>query len=163
MIILNIGSNIGQRSNNIDIAISMLSKKLIVKAASKKLYSKPVLGSNICQGDYFVNIGLEIYSPASPLCLLSYVKEVEISMGRCGGAAIWSSRIIDIDIILFNDQSINSQLLHLPHKEILNRDFVLLSLLELAPRYQYKTAGNNHNIAAEELYKNLNNLNRNII
>ena len=163
MIILNLGSNIGQRSDNLQRCIDKLAKKLIVMEKSKYIYSRPIAGSNINQDDYFINIGLKVYTSASPLCLLGYVKEIESSMGRAPTDVVWSSRIIDIDIILFNDVVINSKMLHLPHKEMLNRDFVLLPLLELAPRYQYKISSNNSNIGIEKLYRNLNNLSSNII
>jgi 2-amino-4-hydroxy-6-hydroxymethyldihydropteridine diphosphokinase len=76
-----------------------------------------------------------IKTSLDPGALLSAILDIEISMGRIRSGKQYSSRIIDIDILLFGDLIINENNLHIPHSHLHERKFVLVPLAEIAPDY----------------------------
>lgn len=84
----------------------------------------------------FINICVRVSTPLSPRQLLEATKKVEMAMGRTekSYAGIYKDRIIDIDILLFDDIHINDFDLIIPHPQMENRDFVLIPLREILVR-----------------------------
>jgi len=146
-IILALGSNIGNRKRNIDEAIEKISSFAEVISISKLYESEALLKDNSPEewNKSFYNNAICITTNLNPLELLQSVKNIELKMKRDQNAEIWSPRVIDIDIILYNDEIINTEDLTIPHKEIANRLFVLHPLNDLITDYimpSYNTSVN---------------------
>lgn len=129
---LNLGTNLGDKKANLKRAILMLKKQIKVTKISKIYHSKPMGPQD--QSD-FLNLTLEIKTKLEPLELLKFIKNIEIEMGRSGNLK-WGPRIIDIDIMMIKNQKNNlsfNEILFVPHKLILEREFFVIPLEEIAP------------------------------
>ncbi len=137
---IGLGSNLGDRKANIREAeekLAALPETRIVKASS--LYESEPLGN---AKTWFVNSVLEIETEFEPEELLKRTKAIETAMGRKRvKGKRWGSRIIDLDLLLFDNQTINKRNLKLPHPEMQKRRFVLLPLSELAPHVTHPQLG----------------------
>jgi 2-amino-4-hydroxy-6-hydroxymethyldihydropteridine diphosphokinase len=131
---IGIGSNLGDRKANFLEAIERIQKlpaTRIVKQSS--LYESEPLGD---AKTWFVNAVIEVETESSADDLLKRLKAIESAMGRKRvRGKRWGSRIIDLDILLFNSEIINKRTLKVPHPELQNRRFVLAPLSELAPQF----------------------------
>lgn len=142
---LSLGSNQGDRRLNIEYAISMLNIELkrSYKAVSSLLETEPW---GFESKEMFLNAAvlyeLEFpkgYNPeAEALMILEICKSIERKLGRIGkpeydesGKRIYRSRPIDIDILLFGDNKIDCEELTIPHKNMYERDFVMIPLKEI--------------------------------
>ena len=140
-VFIGIGSNLGNRRAHYQKAlarIAALPKTRIVKTSS--LYESEPLGE---AKNWYVNGVIEIETAFSPPQLLHRLQEIELAMGRKRTAETkrWSSRKIDLDILLFDSQTVDSRTLKVPHPELHNRRFVLLPLCELAPHLTHPRLG----------------------
>lgn len=88
----------------------------------------------------FLNQVLEMAYAYSPTQLLAELEMIERGLGR-EGKGKYRSRLIDIDILLFGNISLNSELLIIPHPKMLTRAFALVPLLEIAPDLEYPVTG----------------------
>ncbi|MBM3429389.1 MAG: 2-amino-4-hydroxy-6-hydroxymethyldihydropteridine diphosphokinase [Bacteroidetes bacterium] len=126
--ILGLGSNLGNKSQNLNDAIFQLGQKVgIVLEVSSFHKSKP---HGFSSENNFLNCCLLIESQLIPVKLLGVIKNIEKNMGRQYMKEGYEDRIIDIDIIL-SENKFSSKMLNIPHKNYLNRDFVLFPLSEL--------------------------------
>ncbi len=130
---IGIGSNLGDRKANFFEAIDRIQKipsTRIVKQSS--LYESEPLGD---AKTWFVNAVVELETESGADELLKKLKQIETAMGhkRVRGKR-WGSRVIDLDILLFDNEIINKRTLKVPHPEMQNRRFVLAPLSELAPQ-----------------------------
>jgi 2-amino-4-hydroxy-6-hydroxymethyldihydropteridine diphosphokinase len=131
--VLGLGTNLGNKLENLRNAVSAikrLSKTQLIQVSGiyeTKPFEVPDKQQN------FYNCCLKINTDLSPLTLLGACLGIEASLGRVRTFKN-ASRIIDIDLLLYNDIKINTEELTLPHKEILKRDFVLIPLLDLYPQ-----------------------------
>ena len=80
----------------------------------------------------FINMAVEIETNLEPGVLLKTIKEIESSMGRRKGMR-WGPRVIDLDILLYDDLILKTHELEIPHPGIKDREFVLKPLSEIAP------------------------------
>lgn len=126
-IFLGLGSNVGDRTENIRRAVSILSKEVYKPTLSRFYVSKAVGYKH--QPD-FINAVLRGYTDLSPLDLLEFIKNVEKEIGRVYRFH-WGPREIDIDILFYGNRIINKEYLTVPHPRLHERDFVLLPLMEL--------------------------------
>jgi len=137
---IGLGSNLGDRKANIREAeekLAALPETRIVKASS--LYESEPLGN---AKTWFVNSVLEIETEFEPEELLKRTKAIETAMGRKRvKGKRWGSRIIDLDLLLFDNQTVNKRNLKLPHPEMQKRRFVLLPLSEPAPHVTHPQLG----------------------
>jgi 2-amino-4-hydroxy-6-hydroxymethyldihydropteridine diphosphokinase len=137
---IGLGSNLGDRKANIREAeekLSALAETRIVKASS--LYESEPLGN---AKTWFVNSVLEIETEFEADELLKRTKAIETAMGRKRvKGKRWGSRIIDLDLLLFDSQTVNKRNLKIPHPEMHKRRFVLLPLSELAPHITHPQLG----------------------
>ena len=128
---IGLGSNIGDRNSSLEAASSLIIKEcnasIIAKSGVKE--TKPVDYED--QPD-FLNQVIKITTELTPVELLSVLKKIENDLGRVYRFSK-GPREIDIDILLYDDVVIDSDILKLPHPEIIKRDFVLEHLLELDP------------------------------
>ena len=133
-VILGLGSNVGDRAENLRAAICALALHLKNIRESTVLESAALLPENapIDWDMPYLNMAIAGKTTLSPRELLSTIKEIEQKLGR-EKIGHWSPRNIDIDILAFGDLQVDESDLTIPHKELLNRDFALKPLLELAP------------------------------
>jgi 2-amino-4-hydroxy-6-hydroxymethyldihydropteridine diphosphokinase len=129
-IYLGIGSNLGDRLENFQLAIQLLATQKIYVLRTASIYeSKPV---GFESDDLFYNTVFEIETKLNPFELLEKTQWIEKKMGRIKNSGQgYSSRIIDIDILLFRDEVINTSNLQIPHLRISERKFVKTPLNEL--------------------------------
>jgi 2-amino-4-hydroxy-6-hydroxymethyldihydropteridine diphosphokinase len=80
----------------------------------------------------FINMAVEIVTDLKPEALLYMLKKIETESGRIPGRR-WGPRVIDLDILLYDDFVLKTPVLEIPHPEICKRDFVLIPLTEIAP------------------------------
>ena len=128
---LGIGSNEGDRLNNIQKAIEFISEldSCEIKAVSS-LYETSPFG-DVDQKDFF-NAVIKISTTLIPHELFIQLKEIEKKLGRIYREK-WGSREIDLDILFFNDLIFSDEIITLPHKGIIYRDFVMIPLVEIEP------------------------------
>lgn len=123
-VVLLLGSNIGDKKNNIDTALSRLIEAGEILKNSEYLTSEPV---EFVSSNNFCNIATIIFTHLSPIQLLNYIKKIEIEMGRVNDSKIsggYTDRIIDIDIIKYNELKFTSKRLEVPHKKhLFDREF----------------------------------------
>ena len=129
-IYLSLGSNIGNRENNLKLALKELSEILRINKISSLYETEPLLYQ---KQDNFLNIVVEVSYFDEAESLLKNIKAIEKKMGR-EATLRFGPRIIDIDIIFFNEQEINDESLTIPHKEWKNRLFVIAPLYEVLDR-----------------------------
>lgn len=124
------GGNLGDRLANLQKAKQYLGKETGNIVTSSSIYETEAWGNND-QPDFYNQVHI-INTKLSAEQMMENILEIEEQMGRVR-AAKNASRIIDIDILFFNDDVINKKDLIIPHPEISNRRFVLIPLKELSP------------------------------
>ena len=136
---LGLGSNLGNRSENLDQACRLLdeSEGISVVRVSSYRETEPVGGPE--QGK-FLNAAAEVQTSLTPQELLGTCQAVEAEMGR-RRTVRWGPRIIDIDLLLYDGQVIDSPTLTVPHPLMHRRSFVLEPLAEIAPGVAHPTTG----------------------
>lgn len=134
IIYIGIGSNIGDRYSNCKDAVERLKNRgIIIKKVSSMYETKPWgLEGQLVDMAYFINMAVEAETSLSPAELLKALKEIEEEMGR-QETVKWGPRIIDLDILFYDDIVINMEHLQIPHPLLHLRDFVLHPLVEIAP------------------------------
>lgn len=134
MIFLGLGSNEGDRVSNLQQALDLISKQVDILNISP-LYESPALlptGAPEQWNEPYINCVVEIKTLIDPGELHRFLQSVERSMGRVGDAPRWSPRNIDIDLLMYNDDMLQTEKLTLPHPEMDKRAFVLLPLFDVA-------------------------------
>jgi 2-amino-4-hydroxy-6-hydroxymethyldihydropteridine diphosphokinase len=137
---IGLGSNLGDRKANLREAeerLAELPTTRVVKASS--LYESEPLGD---AKTWFVNNVIELETELEPEELLKRTRAIEAAMGRKRvKGKRWGSRIIDIDLLLMDNQTVNKRTLKIPHPEMHKRRFVLMPLAELAPHVTHPHLG----------------------
>ena len=132
-VFIGIGSNLGDRRGNCREArqrIGEIPKTRVVKESS--LYESEPHGD---AKTWFGNSVVEVETELSPLDLLKRLQQIESEMGRKRvKGKRWGSRIIDLDILFFDNETIDKRNLKIPHPRVPQRRFVLVPLSELAPQ-----------------------------
>ena len=127
---LGLGSNVGERRENLQAAADVLAERGVRVVASSSVYDTDPVGEILDQPT-FLNACLEIETELGPLELLALAKELERDLGRAAGGRRHAPRTIDIDLLLLGDVEHDSDALRIPHEQVLSRRFVLIPLLEL--------------------------------
>lgn len=137
---LGLGSNLGDREQNIKAALASLAAQDGIKLlrSSSIIETKPLCQK--VQPDYF-NCVAEIQTSLSPDNLLDVLRKIESLSGRERTSQVWASRIIDIDILLFGSDVVKTLKLTIPHANMHLRSFVLTGLCELAPEAVHPLLG----------------------
>lgn len=132
---LGIGSNLGDKEENLNSAIEMLKEdeSCRVTGVSRFITTAPVGG--VAQDD-FLNGVLELKTLRSPEELLELIGSIENRLKRVR-TAHWGPRTIDLDILFYDREVIRTEKLVIPHPEMQNREFVLKPLCELAPDFKH--------------------------
>jgi 2-amino-4-hydroxy-6-hydroxymethyldihydropteridine diphosphokinase len=134
---LGLGSNLGDRQANLDQALEFLGQRLRVEKISSIYDSEPV--GNTVQ-PRFLNLVCQVSTNLPPMSLLSLAKGIENKLGRLGGPS-GAPRTMDIDILLYGDQVIETPQLVIPHPRMTRRAFVLVPLVEIAPDLVHPVTG----------------------
>ena len=135
VVYLGLGSNLGQSENIIASALTSLSEcsGLNVKSCAPFYRSKPLESKK--QPDYLNTVAC-LYCEYSALDLLNKLQLIEEHFGRQRNDERWASRTLDIDILLYDDVRMSNSRLTIPHAGLLQRDFVLYPLYEIAPEIE---------------------------
>ena len=130
-VVLALGGNIGDKAGALRRALAALDDEpQIALVAVSRFYRTPPWGKT--DQDWFVNACALARTDLEPGALLDRVKAIETALGR-RPAERWGPRLIDIDIIAYDDAAMRTDRLVLPHPELFNRAFVLAPLAEIAP------------------------------
>jgi 2-amino-4-hydroxy-6-hydroxymethyldihydropteridine diphosphokinase len=144
-----LGSNLGEREVVINKAIHLISEEIGMVVCKSSLYDTEPWGITDQPG--FLNIALEVKTSLTAIEVLEQALRIEHELGRVR-LERWGSRIIDIDIIFYNQDVIQvKDRLRVPHPELQNRKFVLEPLMEIAPDFMHPQL----NQTVKELYISL--------
>lgn len=127
---IGIGSNLGDREENCEKALALLEQKGIKTLKRSSMIETEPWG--VREQPKFMNMAVEVTTDMVPTQLLLKLKEVETELGRTETTR-WGPRIIDLDILFYNDIVMNSPELEIPHPHMREREFVLIPLSEIAP------------------------------
>lgn len=128
-VILSLGTNEGNRLENIENCIALIHQGIGTVIKVSQLYESPSWGFD---SDAFYNCAVLIHTTSSAQKILSQVLKVEKKLGRVRTNKLgYQSRLIDIDLIAFDEEIIESEKLNIPHSLMQNRNFVLLPLHDL--------------------------------
>lgn len=128
---LGLGSNLGRREENLHKALAMIEEKTGNVLISSSVYETEPWGFEA--ENLFLNMVIKLETKLVPSDLLEVLLEIEKAMGRVRDKKKYSSRIIDIDILFYEDLDIAYHNLKIPHPYIQDRRFVLVPLAEIAP------------------------------
>jgi dihydropteroate synthase len=130
-IVLALGGNVGDKVLSLRRALRAIAAEPAIElTAVSRLYRTPPWGKT--DQDWFVNACALGRTTLEPEALLERVKTLEVELGRVS-AERWGPRVIDIDLIAYDDIALKTERLTLPHPELFNRAFVLVPLAEIAP------------------------------
>ncbi len=131
---IGLGSNKGDRFNYLLCAVKLISqdKNCSLVKSSSVFETKPY--GNIDQ-DNFYNAVILVDTKYDLETLYYFLIDIEKEVGREKSEIRWNPREIDVDILFYNNLIYKSEILTVPHKDIMNRDFVLVPLIELTDDY----------------------------
>ena len=133
---LGIGTNMGNRENNLDRCLDLLSQRMKMGKVSSVYDTEP---QDNTDQPRFLNIVCQVFTRLAPEGLLALVKGIESKMGRTSRSG--EPRPIDIDILLYGDQKVKTPDLVIPHPRMTRRAFVLVPLAEIVPDLVYPGNG----------------------
>jgi len=132
-VFLGLGSNLGKRKENLHTALAMIGEMTGRILLSSSVYETEPWGFET--EHRFLNMVVKLETELVPSDLLEALLEIEKSMGRVRDKKQYSSRVIDIDILFYEDLDIAYHNLKIPHPHIQDRRFVLVPLVEIAPDF----------------------------
>jgi 2-amino-4-hydroxy-6-hydroxymethyldihydropteridine diphosphokinase len=136
-IFLGLGSNLGDRAAHLRAALEALAPSVRVIQVSSIYETAPMYVEN---QPSFYNLACSGQTRLSPLALLHELKQIERVLGRSPGPR-YGPRVVDLDLLLYDDLVLASDALTLPHPRMLERAFVLVPLAEIAPERRHPVAG----------------------
>lgn len=128
---LALGTNLGDRPTNLRAALAALAPQVRVQAESR-IYETPPWG--FVDQPAFLNMAARAETNLPPADLLAFLKQLETSLGRQPTFRN-GPRLIDIDILFYDDLILNTPPLVIPHPRLHERDFVLVPLADIAPDF----------------------------
>jgi 2-amino-4-hydroxy-6-hydroxymethyldihydropteridine diphosphokinase len=137
VIYLSLGSNLGDRLTNLRNAIAALPPKVQPGIQSSVYETEPWGYSD---QPTFLNLVLQVNTALDPFDLLAFLKEIEVILGR-QETFRFGPRLIDLDILFYDDLVMNTPKLTIPHPRIAERAFVLIPLAEIAPELYHPILG----------------------
>jgi 2-amino-4-hydroxy-6-hydroxymethyldihydropteridine diphosphokinase len=126
------GSNLGDRNENIRQMLIKLAEIGGVSMRCSSLWRSEAVGMGP-GAEEFINGAIELRTRLTALALLRQLQRIEIALGRPTEHQLNAARVIDLDIISYDNQKIVSEILTVPHPRAQDRMFVLKPLVELAP------------------------------
>ncbi len=146
---LGMGSNVGDRSGNLEQALEALAGRIAIETVSSIYETEPV---GYEAQDWFLNLVCCGKTELDPEALLAFIKQIEKEMGR-QEAFLNAPRIIDIDILFYGNRIMKTEELVIPHPRITERGFVLVPMAQIAPDFIHPVNGKSIN----ELISGLDN------
>jgi 2-amino-4-hydroxy-6-hydroxymethyldihydropteridine diphosphokinase len=137
IIYLGLGSNVGDRLANLRAAVMELPPEVSVVVESA-VYETPPWGVEDQPG--FLNMALKAETRLMPEALRGHVKRIERKVGRTETYR-WGPRVIDIDILLYDDRIVDTPKLVIPHAQMHKRPFVLVPMASIAPDVVHPALG----------------------
>lgn len=134
---LSLGSNLGDRATNLRQAVALLPPQMTVRAKSN-IYETPPWGYT--EQEAFLNQAVQAETYLEPEPLLKHLKRLEAALGRTETFR-YGPRLIDIDILFYDNLILNTPLLTIPHPHLHERGFVLLPLMDIAPNHIHPLLG----------------------
>lgn len=132
LVYFGLGSNLGQKEKNLELAITELKKQIGPLVARSAFYHSAPWGFE--SANSFMNACVAVETTLSPHACLSHIKDVERRMGRLKNATnTYVDRLIDIDILFYDQMILENEDLTVPHPLLHLRQFVLEPLAEIAP------------------------------
>lgn len=131
MVYLGLGTNLGDKQKNLNDAIRMLGNQVgEVEKVSSVIETEP---EGFKSDNMFLNAVVKVRTALSPFELLDITQDVEKSLGRKEKSSngIYHDRVIDIDILLYDDINISTPRLVIPHPRMAQREFVMTPLTEI--------------------------------
>ncbi len=132
-----LGSNLGDRRANLKAAISALGPEVFHIRCSPVYETLPW---GYLDQPKFLNQVIQAETNIEPMILFSHLKGIESNLGRQPGIQN-GPRLIDLDIIFYDDLILDSELLTIPHPRLAGRGFVLMPLAQLAPEFRHPVLG----------------------
>jgi 2-amino-4-hydroxy-6-hydroxymethyldihydropteridine diphosphokinase len=126
---LSLGTNLGDRPANLRTALDTLSPEVVIVAESK-IYETPAWGFE--DQPAFLNMAIRGETDLEPESLLKHLKQLEARLGR-EPSFHWGPRLIDIDLLFYDELVLNTPQLVIPHPRLHERAFVLVPLADIAP------------------------------
>jgi 2-amino-4-hydroxy-6-hydroxymethyldihydropteridine diphosphokinase len=146
---ISLGSNIGNRYDNLVNAINQLVSYPVIRLVNiSSVYETDPVG--YVDQDLFLNMVIKVQTSLSALELLDLCLKIEVELGRKREIK-WGPRTIDLDILTFNQENIESEKLHVPHPRMLERAFVLVPLVEIDENLRLPGVDKPLNILLDEL------------
>ncbi len=139
IIYLSLGSNLGDRVQNLRQAGQLIAKQVGGLLKVSKIYQSEAWGYS--SSNDFYNCCLSAISHMEPLELLDTLMKIETSLGRVRKGGGYSDRLIDIDLLFYGDTILEQPRLTLPHPAIATRRFVLLPLTDIAAELVHPVSG----------------------
>jgi len=134
-VILSLGSNQGNRLKNIELCLELIHQEIGTIIKVSKLYETPSWGF---ESEAFFNCALLLHTSKLPIQILKQILEIEKKLGRIRNEKPgYQSRIIDVDLIAFDEEIINIEELQIPHPLMQKRKFVLLPFQDLNIGWQH--------------------------
>ncbi len=145
-IFLSLGANIGNPLAQLKQATEAIEHHLGAVVESSRYYLTEPWG-NPDQDDFYNQV-IKVDTKLNPLAVLQHALQIEKNMGR-KRTEDWGPRVIDIDVLFYNQLVIDSDILKIPHPNLHNRNFILIPFLDIAPEFIHPI----FKISIEELYQ----------
>ncbi len=129
-VFLGLGTNLGNREDNLMKALARIKETIGPVTESSSLYETEPWGFE--SEEQFINMVVRIDTGLNPGDLLQEILNVEFFLGRKRSEKQYTSRVIDIDILLYGEKIVNEQQLKIPHPRMHERRFVLEPMCEIA-------------------------------
>ena len=126
---LALGTNLGDRADNLRLALASLGAQLTLEAVSPCYESEPAY---VLEQPRFYNLACHAKTTLGPLDVLHVFKKTEAAMGR-GAGMRFGPRLIDLDLLFYDALNLDSPELTIPHARLPERSFVLVPLADIAP------------------------------
>ena len=152
-----LGSNLGDREAHLDLACTELNKLCVdehVLRVSSRIETLALVPAERIEEEQpnYLNAVAHLYTALEPLALLDALQAIEATRGRQrSGVPRWSARTLDLDLLIYGEQRINTQRLSVPHPLMTQREFVLQPLAEIAPSLEIPGTGMTASVALERL------------
>lgn len=148
IVYISIGSNLGDREENCKQAVRLLQANGILIKKQSSMYETEPWG--VKDQPKFINMAIEAETDKKPEELLRILKEIEKEIGR-SETIKWGPRVIDLDILFYDNLILKTPDLEIPHPLLHERDFVLKPLCDIAPDKKHPVTGT----TVKEMLKNL--------
>jgi len=129
---LSLGSNLGDRAANLRAGLAKLDGEILQITQTSSVYETGPVGITPERVPDYLNLATRAETSLAPEALLRHTQSAELALGR-EPTYRWGPRVIDIDILLYGDERIDTPRLTIPHPRMMERAFVLIPLREIAP------------------------------